>query len=45
YAMPGTRTELAATLGVTPEALYRTLSILQVDGTLAVDADRLRLRD
>lgn len=41
YDMPGTRMELAADLGVTPEALYRCLSTLQREGTLIVEGQRL----
>lgn len=36
YEWPGTRMELAAELGVTPEAMYRALAALQADGTLSI---------
>lgn len=41
YQVPGTRIQLAAELGVTPEALYRCLAALQGEGKLAVKAGRL----
>jgi CRP/FNR family transcriptional regulator, dissimilatory nitrate respiration regulator len=41
YPLPGTRIQLAAELGVTPEALYRCLAALQAEGTLTVTAGRL----
>jgi CRP/FNR family transcriptional regulator, dissimilatory nitrate respiration regulator len=44
YELPGTRMELAAELGVTPEAMYRALAALQADGTLAVQGTRLQWR-
>lgn len=42
YELPGTRMDLAAELGVTPEAVYRTLAALQDDGSLTVIGTRLR---
>ena len=36
YELPGTRRDLAAEIGVTPEALYRALSTLQTEGTLLI---------
>jgi CRP-like cAMP-binding protein len=44
YELPGTRMELAAELGVTPEAMYRALAALQADGTLSVRGARLHWR-
>lgn len=44
YAIRGTRAELAAELGVTPEALYRTLAALQADGSLSFEGTKLRWR-
>jgi len=38
---PGTRMELAAELGVTPEALYRALATFQAQGILSVQGSRL----
>lgn len=36
YSLSGTRMELAAELGVTPEALYRTISVLRAEGVLTI---------
>lgn len=44
YELPGTRMELAAELGVTPEAMYRALAAMQADGTLSVRGARLHWR-
>lgn len=44
YLVPGTKIQLAAELGVTPEALYRCLGALQAEGKLSVDAGRLAWR-
>jgi len=41
YELAGTRLDLAAELGVTPEALYRSLAALQAQGTLRVQGNRL----
>jgi CRP/FNR family transcriptional regulator, dissimilatory nitrate respiration regulator len=41
--LPGTRKELAGELGVSHEALYRTLAQLKRDGVLADEEPRLRL--
>lgn len=41
YTLPGTRLQLAAELGVTPEALYRTLAALQAEGVVTSDGARL----
>lgn len=43
YVLPDTRLQLAADLGVTPEALYRTLASLQRDGVLAIREQVLTL--
>lgn len=45
YDWPGTRMELAAELGVTPEALYRALPALQEKGILSLEGSRLSWRD
>lgn len=42
YALPGTRMELATELGITPEALYRTLAALQSEGVLTCDGAHLK---
>jgi CRP-like cAMP-binding protein len=42
YRIPGTRIQLAAELGVTPEALYRCLADLQAQGQLSIEAGHLR---
>ncbi|MDO8778593.1 MAG: Crp/Fnr family transcriptional regulator [Burkholderiaceae bacterium] len=42
YAVPGSRLALAAELGVTPEALYRSLAALQAEGCLSIQGERLR---
>jgi CRP-like cAMP-binding protein len=42
YRLPGTRLELAAELGVTPEALYRGLAALQAEGAIEVEGACLR---
>ena len=44
YLVPGTKIQLAAELGVTPEALYRCLAALQAEGKLSVNAGRLTWR-
>ena len=44
YELPGTRMELAAELGVTPEAMYRALAALQAEGTLSFRGARLHWR-
>ncbi len=44
YRIPGTKIQLAAELGVTPEALYRCLADLQAQGQLSIEAGRLRWR-
>jgi CRP-like cAMP-binding protein len=44
YRLPGTRVELAAQLGVTPEALYRALAALRKAGILALDDGTIRWR-
>jgi CRP/FNR family transcriptional regulator, dissimilatory nitrate respiration regulator len=44
YEWPGTRMELAAELGVTPEAMYRALAALQAEGTLSIRGAQLRWR-
>jgi CRP-like cAMP-binding protein len=43
YALPGTARELAGELGITHEALYRTLAAMQRDGSLERQARSLRL--
>jgi CRP-like cAMP-binding protein len=45
YVLRGTRMQLAADLGVTHEALYRTLARLRAAGRLSVDGRTLRWRD
>lgn len=45
YPLPGTKLDLAADLGVTPEALYRCLSTLQADGLLTIKGRWLRWCD
>jgi CRP/FNR family transcriptional regulator, dissimilatory nitrate respiration regulator len=40
YELRGTRTDLAAELGVTPAALYRELAALQAEKLLHIDAHR-----
>ncbi|OGA55546.1 MAG: Crp/Fnr family transcriptional regulator [Betaproteobacteria bacterium RIFCSPLOWO2_12_FULL_65_14] len=42
--LTGSRKAWAAELGMTHEALYRTLRRLQVDGALEVDANRISIR-
>jgi CRP-like cAMP-binding protein len=42
YSLPGTRMELAAELGVTPEAIYRTLAALQSEGVLTMYGSTLK---
>lgn len=42
YALTGTRAALAAELGVTPAALYRTLAQLSAEGVLSLDNAILR---
>lgn len=42
YPIPGTRIQLAAELGVTPEALYRCLADLQAQGQLSIEDGHLR---
>ena len=42
YPLRGTRIQLAAELGVTPEALYRCLADLQAKGPLSIEAGCLR---
>lgn len=44
YPIPGTKIQLAAELGVTPEALYRCLAALQAEGKLSIEAGRLAWR-
>jgi len=44
YRVPGTKIQLAAELGVTPEALYRCLGALQAEGKLSVEGGRLAWR-
>lgn len=44
YPLRGTRAELAAEIGVTPEALYRALAALQVDGSLSLEGSSIRWR-
>ena len=45
YKLRGNRKELAAELGVSPEALYRTLAALQSKGTLSIRGTCLRWRE
>jgi CRP-like cAMP-binding protein len=43
FRMTGTQAELASDLGITPEALYRSLSRLQAEGILSVTGAILQL--
>ncbi len=45
YELPGTRSELAGELGVTPEALYRCLAALKREGSVSVQGNRLLWQD
>lgn len=45
YQLPGTKLELAAELGVTPEALYRCLANMQEDGVLSIEGRRFKLTE
>lgn len=42
YRIPGTRIQLAAELGVTPEALYRCLAELQAQGQVSIASGHLK---
>lgn len=44
YALPGTRMDLAAELGVTPAALYREIAALQAEGLLRIEGKLFRWR-
>lgn len=45
YELRGTKLDLAAELGVTPEALYRCLASLQSEGVLSIEGRRLILHN